>query len=146
MYDSPVILEQLELGCDARPPFLPFDPALRVVARRWEALCDGVADATVALFMEGRRPEDRRSPTFIEHQATKVRRGLAVRGRPGRQPRAGGALVGGAFGVADAALVSVFEYAGLRAPQLVEGAYPALRAWAAGSASARACARTAPPR
>jgi len=66
LYDSPVICEYLDhlAGGGLFPPAGP---------ARWTALCqqalgDGLCDAAVARRLEGMRPENLRSPTWIERQ------------------------------------------------------------------------------
>src|SRR5688572_27826621 len=48
IYDSPVIVEYLD-GVSGEPKLIPADFEQRIEVKRWEALADGVADATVAV-------------------------------------------------------------------------------------------------
>ena len=78
LYDSPVIVEYLD-GLGSGPRLIPelFEP--RIEVKRWEALADGVAEATVAINHEYREPvEKRRAPAWFENQRLKVERGLAA--------------------------------------------------------------------
>jgi glutathione S-transferase len=78
LYDSPVILEYLDtLAGGGR--IIPKDTGARFAALRLQALGDGMMDASVLLMSEQRfRAEDRREPTWIEHQSAKVSRALAA--------------------------------------------------------------------
>jgi glutathione S-transferase len=50
----------------------------RIEVRRWEALADGVLDAGVLVRMERQRPENERSPSWIERQLRKMNAGLEM--------------------------------------------------------------------
>ena len=78
VYDSPVIVEYLDAatgGTKLTPDALDE----RMEVKRWEALGDGVAEATVAINHEYREPADKqRSPEWFEKQRLKIDRGLAI--------------------------------------------------------------------
>lgn len=57
VYDSSVIVEYLD-GLVSRPRLIPDAFADRIDVRRWEALGDGIADATVAISHESGRPTE----------------------------------------------------------------------------------------
>jgi glutathione S-transferase len=78
IYDSAVIVEYLD-ALKPEPRLIPADLAARIAVKRWEALGDGIAEATVNLShdygpMSG---ADKRAP-WIERQQSKVDRGLAA--------------------------------------------------------------------
>jgi glutathione S-transferase len=77
-YDSRVILDYLDhLAGGGR--IVPRDSAARFAALRLQALCDGICDACLLIIYEARyRPADKRVQTWIDRQAGKVARGLAV--------------------------------------------------------------------
>lgn len=78
IYDSPVIVEYLD-GLVAQPKLIPEAFKDRIQVKRWEALGDGVADATVLISHDYRKPEARReSPEWYEKQRRKIERGLAA--------------------------------------------------------------------
>jgi glutathione S-transferase len=78
LYDSPVILEYLDVLAGGGR-IIPKDTGARFAALRLQALGDGMMDASVLLMSEQRfRAEDRREPTWIEHQSAKVARALAA--------------------------------------------------------------------
>ena len=75
LYDSPVICEYLDDlggGCG----LFPKTGQARWYALRLQALADGVLDAGVLILMEGRRPENERSPDWIERQKRAMNQGL----------------------------------------------------------------------
>lgn len=78
VYDSVVIVEYLE-GLVAEPRLIPAGFDDRIEVKRWEALGDGIADATVAISHDLREPEPQRKPAaWYERQHQKVQRGLAA--------------------------------------------------------------------
>ncbi len=78
VYDSAVIVEFLD-GLVAEPRLIPAAFSDRIEVRRWEALGDGIADATVAISHDLRKPEAQREPaTWYDRQRQKIERGLAV--------------------------------------------------------------------
>ena len=74
-FDSPVIAAYLET-LDVPPSLIPKDPLEAVRVRKLEALADGIVDAAVTAYLEGRRPEGKRSDEIIERQMGKVEHGL----------------------------------------------------------------------
>jgi glutathione S-transferase len=78
IYDSPVIVEYLD-GLVAEPKLIPQAFVDRIEVRRWEALGDGIADATVEISHDYQEPEaKRKSEAWYEKQREKIRRGLAT--------------------------------------------------------------------
>lgn len=76
-FDSPVIAGYLET-LDASPAMLPAGGIERVRVRQSEALADGILDAAVTAYLEGRRPEVQQSPLNLDRQYDKIQRSLAV--------------------------------------------------------------------
>jgi glutathione S-transferase len=78
VYDSPVIVEYLD-GLVPEPRLIPAAFEERIEVKRWEALGDGVADATVAISHERRKSEDKQeSAEWYAKQQLKIDRGLAA--------------------------------------------------------------------
>jgi glutathione S-transferase len=77
-YDSRVILEYLDqLAGGGR--IIPREPKARFAALTLQALCDGIADASLLIVYESRyRPPDKAVQAWIDRQAGKVERGLAA--------------------------------------------------------------------
>lgn len=78
LYDSPVIVEYLD-AFGSGPKLIPEDFESRIEVRRWEALADGIAEATVNINHEYREPADKqRAPDWFQKQRLKIERGLAL--------------------------------------------------------------------
>ena len=78
VYDSPLIVEYVD-GLVAEPKLIPADFEDRIEVKRWEALCDGIAEATVLLNHDARKaPERREKEAWYEKQRQKIGRGLAA--------------------------------------------------------------------
>jgi glutathione S-transferase len=77
-YDSRVILDYLD-DRSGGGKIVPREPAQRFAALRLQALCDGILDASILTVYETRwRKPDGHEPKWLEHQAGKMARGLAV--------------------------------------------------------------------
>lgn len=124
LYDSRVIVEYL----DNRTPLahlIPQDLGSKIKVRRWEALADGVCDATVATVNEKRKSPEVQSAAFITKQLDKVRHGLqALNNDLGKSKW----CVNDTFSLADVAVGCMLGYVNLRIGDLVNVAvdYPNL--------------------
>lgn len=115
LYDSRVIAEYL----DNRTPLahlIPKDNSTKSAVRRWEALADGVCDATVAVMLEQRKPDTMQDATFISKQMDKVIRGLTVLNNDLGQNKW---CVDDSFSLADIAVGCTLGYLGLRFSQVI---------------------------
>ncbi len=74
VYDSPVIVDYVD-SLAAEPRLIPADREERVDVKRWEALGDGVADATVLVSHDYDKVQ---TPAWHEKQRLKIERGLKV--------------------------------------------------------------------
>lgn len=110
LFDSRVIAEYL----DAVAPnnrLIPASGRERISVKRWEALADGVLDAAVAAFLEARRPDGERSPSWIERQRGKVLQALqAMSDELGEQPW----CHGNSLSLADIAVGCALAYVSFR--------------------------------
>lgn len=78
LYDSPVIVEYLD-AFGSGPKLIPEDFESRIEVKRWEALCDGIAEATVGINHEYREPtEKQRSAAWFSKQQSKIDRSLVL--------------------------------------------------------------------
>lgn len=138
VFDSRVIIQHLD-QVKPHPVLIPVEPSARRAVLRWEALADGIADATVLWMLEQRRsPPD---AGVSQRQLTKIEAGLAVAERSLQNEAF---LVGGQRTLADLALVAAIGYVALR--QAVElDAWPALRTWLARMHDLPEIRDTAPP-
>ena len=83
------------------PRLIPAAFEDRIAVKRWEALGDGIAEATVLITHDLREPADRRQPEkWYEAQRGKIRRGLAMMER---ELGDGAFCYGNAFTLADIA-------------------------------------------
>jgi glutathione S-transferase len=77
-YDSRVILDYLDHRAGGGK-IVPRVDAARLAAMRLQALCDGILDASILTVYETRwRKPETHEPKWLEHQAGKAARGLAV--------------------------------------------------------------------
>jgi len=77
LFDSPVICEYVDcLSTDTL--LFPASGKERWRVLRWQALADGILDATYNISCEYRRDESRRSLTWIDLWASSISRGLDV--------------------------------------------------------------------
>ena len=77
LYDSRVIAEYLDTVAPNNR-LIPASGRERISVKRWEALADGVLDAAATAFLEAKRPDGERSPSWIERQRGKVNQALKV--------------------------------------------------------------------
>lgn len=124
IYDSPVIVEYLD-ALGTGPRLIPDALEERIEVRRWEALGDGLAEATVAINHDLREPaEKRHPPAWHDRQRLKIDRGLAVM----EKDLGGGEFCfGGRFTLADIAAGYALEYLDHALPKIEwRKAHPAL--------------------
>ncbi len=78
LYDSAVIVEYLD-GLTPANRLIPEALDARIEVKRWEALGDGIMDATVAISHDERLPlEKRQPPEWYARQQKKIDAGLAA--------------------------------------------------------------------
>jgi glutathione S-transferase len=78
LYDSRVILEYLDHRAGGGR-IIPVEPRARFAALRLQALADGIMDASILQVYESRwRATDKHEPKWLEHQAGKITRALAM--------------------------------------------------------------------
>ena len=76
LYDSRVIAEYLDAL--VAPALIPASGMERILVRRDEALGDGIADAGIAVFLEGKRDPARQDGAGIARQRSKIDGGIAA--------------------------------------------------------------------
>jgi glutathione S-transferase len=140
VYDSPVIVEYLD-AVSGEPRLIPDELEQRIEVKRWEALADGVADATVAVNHEYREPpEKQRSPAWFEKQRSKIDGGLAVMAN---DLAARDFCYGERFSLADVATVYALGYLDYALPAIAwRATHPNLARFAERMAQRESCART----
>ena len=140
LFDSAVIIEDL----DARSgPSLHGETEARIAIGVWDALADGLIDATVKRMLELRREPAQQSPAVVRHAESKIKRSVDYAER-----RIGGEqafLVGGAFSLADIALCCAIDYLDLRYRHAWRDRCPQLASMHERLASRPSLAQTRPP-
>ena len=75
LFDSRVIVEYLD-NVTPNNKLMPAPNRERMEVKRWEALADGLVEAGVAAFLEAKRPDGEKSPSWIARQQEKIQRTL----------------------------------------------------------------------
>ncbi|MGH8729407.1 MAG: glutathione S-transferase N-terminal domain-containing protein, partial [Burkholderiales bacterium] len=108
LFDSRVIVEYLDhLTPVGR--LLSETNRQRIIVKRWEALCDGILDAAVAIFLERKRADA--SDSAVARQDGKIRAALATAAEELADKNW---CAGDAFSLADIALGVALGYLDLR--------------------------------
>ena len=76
LFDSRVIVEYIDTVSPVSR-LIPEPNRQRIEVKRWEALADGICDATQAIVIESRRPAKQQSKDWIERQQRKVGEAVA---------------------------------------------------------------------
>ena len=142
LYDSAVIVEYLD-ALGSGPKLIPDAFDQRIEVRRWEALADGIAEATVLINHEYREPtEKQRAPAWFERQRAKIDRGLGVMEQ---DLGAGEFCFGGRFTLADVAAGYALGYLDQALPEVEwRAAHPPLRQLAERLATRKSFSETMP--
>ena len=140
IYDSAVIVEYLD-AVSGEPKLIPAELERRIEVRRWEALGDGIADATVAINHEYREPQDKQHPAaWFDKQRLKIDRGLATMEHDLGSREF---CFGEGFSLADIAAVYALGYLDYALPEVEwRKAHPGLARLAERMARRDSCART----
>jgi len=144
LYDSAVIVEYLDtLGSGTRLIPEGFDQQLEV--KRWQALGDGVAEATVHINHEYRETKEKqRDPDWFRRQRAKIDRGLAV-----MEKDLGAAefCFGGRFTLADVVAGYALDYLDQALPEVEwRKAHPVLKRLGERLARRESFSSTLPPK
>lgn len=75
LFDSRVIVEYLD-NVTPNNKLMPAPNRERMEVKRWEALADGLLEAAVATFLEGKRPKQKQDGPTIARQREKIQRTL----------------------------------------------------------------------
>jgi glutathione S-transferase len=114
LFDSRVIVEYLD-SVTPNNRLFPVPGRERIRIKRWEALADGVCDATVAVVLESRRAEGQKNPSWIARQRDKIALSLEMMSEElGEQAWCSGNV----FSLADVAVGTVLGYLDFRLPDL----------------------------
>jgi glutathione S-transferase len=142
LYDSRVIVEYLDTVSPVSR-LIPEPSRQRIAVKRWEALADGVCDATITIVREQKRPARQQSKEWIERQFDKIRLGVKELAKELEDKTW---CHGEAYSLADIATGCTLGYLDLRAPTIDwRGDYPNLLKLADKLAKRPSFAETAPP-
>jgi len=142
LYDSRVIVEYLDTVSPVSR-LIPEPNRQRIAVKRWEALSDGICDATIAIVLEKRRPARQQNKAWITRQQQKVAAGVADMARELGEHAWCNAE---SYSLADIAVGCALGYLDLRYPELGwRDAYPNLARLAEKLAKRPSFLETAPP-
>lgn len=145
LFDSRVICEFLDTASPITR-LLPQGNRERIEVKRWEALADGMMDASVLALLESRRPKRSQRASWIARQRDKVRHGLDAMESALARHNANWCC-GNTYTLADVAAAACLGYLDFRHPDLEwRGERPALARLAARLAERSSIIDTAPPR
>ncbi|ARU30811.1 glutathione S-transferase [Sulfuriferula sp. AH1] len=114
LYDSRVIVEYLDHAAPVHN-VLPKDARSHIVAKRWEALADGVCEAAATIFLEKKRPESQQNAEWMLRQEQKIFRALeTIASDLGDHPW----CMGDNYSLADIAVGCALGYLELRFPHI----------------------------
>lgn len=143
LYDSRVIVEYIDLVSPVSR-LIPEPARQRIAVKKWEALADGVCDATSAIVIERRRPAKLQSDEWIERQRRKIDEGAA---ELARELGDKAWCYGEAWSLADIATGCALGYLDLRHAELDwRNLYPNLARLADKLGKRASFADTVPPR
>ena len=143
LYDSRVIVEYIDLVSPVSR-LIPEPARQRIAVKKWEALADGVCDATSAIVIERRRPANLQSDEWIARQRRKIDEGAAEFARElGERAFCNGE----GYSLADIATGCALGYLDLRYAELDwRGLYPNLARLADKLGKRASFADTLPPK
>jgi len=140
LFDSPVIVEYLDSL--KAPALLPVSGAARWATLRWQALADGMLDATVSRLLELRRPAEQQSAENVRRQEDKIARSIEyTEQRLSRESW----LMENRFTLADLVMAVALEYIDFRYPHNWRGRHARLAQWLAGVSARPSLIETRPP-
>ncbi|HEX4329803.1 MAG TPA: glutathione S-transferase N-terminal domain-containing protein [Burkholderiales bacterium] len=141
LFESPLIFRYLqEQGESTLLP--PATGEQRWRAEWWQALGNGIIDATVARVLETRRPPDKQMPEKMQREEARIARALAA---AQQAATADEFLAGPAFGVADLVFGVALQYLDIRYPHDWRSQVPALQAWFDSTVARPSFEQTLPP-
>ena len=142
IFDSRVIAEYLDSASPVTR-LIPDDTRPRIQTRRWEALADGCADATVLIAVEQRRPAEFQYDGWVARQRGKIDRALEAMSQELGQRTW---CCGDFFNLADIAVGCCLGFLDLRVPDLDwRSSYPNLARLAEKLAQRPSFRDTVPP-
>lgn len=140
LFESPQVVHYLD-NLDGKP-LPPQDADGYWKAQWWQALGNGIIDATISRIMESRRPPEKIMPEKMRREEARIARALST---ASNAFQGGQFLVGKKFSLADLVIGVALQYVDIRYPHDWRGAHPALAKWHAGIVSRPSFVATLPP-
>ena len=140
LFESALVVHYLD-HLDGKP-LPPTDAAGYWQSQWWQALGNGMIDATIARVLESRRPADKQMPEKLAREEARIARAFAT--AAGAYQR-GPFLAGSKFGLADLVLGVAFQYIDIRYPHAWRARHPQLGRWFDGIAARKSFEATLPP-
>jgi glutathione S-transferase len=140
LFESALVVHYLD-HLDGKP-LPPTDAAGYWQSQWWQALGNGMIDATIARILESRRPADKQMPEKMAREEARIARAFAT---AAGAYRGGQFLAGSKFGLADLVLGVAFQYIDIRYPHAWRGRHPQLGHWFEGIAARKSFEETLPP-
>ena len=140
LFESALVVHYLD-RLDGKP-LQPQDAAGYWQSQWWQALGNGMIDATVTRVLETRRPEDKQMAEKMQREEARIARAIAT---ADRTYQGGKFLAGTKLSLADLVVGVAFQYIDIRYAHDWRAKYPRLKAWFGGIASRRSFAETLPP-
>ena len=123
-------------------PLQPKDAAGYWQSQWWQALGNGMIDATISRVLETRRPPDKQMPEKMQREEARIARAFATAEVACEGDRF---LVGAEFTLADLVMGVACQYIDLRYPHDWRTQYPQLQQWFAVIATRSSFLDTLPP-
>jgi len=124
-FDSTMICEYID-SLNDMPRLYPSSGEARWQALRWHALGQGMMEATVARFVELRKPTEKQDAANAAKHEARIAAVLAF--AAARVP-SGGFISGNTIGIADITLAAALGYIDLRYAHDWRGQHPKLASW-----------------
>lgn len=142
LFDSSMICEYID-SLNDKPRLYPASGEARWQVLRWHALGQGMMEATVARFVELRKPADKQDgATAAKHEA---RIAAALAFAAGLVPTSG-FIAGNTIGIADITLAAALGYIDLRYVHDWRGKHPRLAQWLVPISARPSFIETQPPK
>jgi len=141
-FDSPMICEYID-SLNDKPRLYPASGEARWQALRWHALGQGMMEATVARFVELRKPAEKQDAAYAAKHEARIAAALVFAAE--RIP-ASGFISGNTIGIADITLAAALGYIDLRHAHDWRGRHPRLAQWLVPISARPSFIETQPPK
>ncbi len=140
LFESVLVVHYLD-HVDGKP-LTPQESGGYWQAQWWQALGNGIIDATIQRVLETRRPSDKQWPEKMAREEKRVQRAIAL---AERSFLGGEFLIGDRFTLADLVMGVALQYVDFRYPHDWRATAPRIRSWHDGIARRPSFVETTPP-